>query len=140
MIIADTSGLLALLNRREPAHEAVSRLVKSRSDLLVVSPYVVAELDYLVATRLGTDAEIAMLNELASGAYELTAMPIESVRAAAEIVDTYCDQDVGITDASLVVLAHRFETTELLTLDHRHFSVLRPLGGGHFTLLPEDQS
>ena len=127
MIIADTSGLLALLNRREPAHEAVSRLVKSRSDLLVVSPYVVAELDYLVATRL------------ASGAYELTAMPVESVRAAAEIVDTYCDQDVGITDASLVVLAHRFETTELLTLDHRHFSVMRPLGGGHFTLLPEDQ-
>jgi hypothetical protein len=38
------------------------------SAVLVVSPYVVAELDYLVASRLGVSAELAVLRELAGGA------------------------------------------------------------------------
>lgn len=40
----------------------------------VVSPYVTAELDYLVATRRGTAAELAVLGELAGGAYELAVL------------------------------------------------------------------
>ena len=61
MIIADTSGLLALFNKSEPAHEAVVSTLKTLSDQLVVSPYVIAELDYLIATRVGVTAETAVL-------------------------------------------------------------------------------
>ena len=50
MIIADTSGLLALYNQREPNHHRVRVAVESIAGPLVVSPFVVAELDYLVAT------------------------------------------------------------------------------------------
>jgi len=52
------------------------------------------------------------------------------------VVDRYRDQGVGLTDASIVVLADRHRTRSLLTLDHRHFGVLRPLDGGRFRLLP----
>jgi hypothetical protein len=38
--------------------------------------------------------------------------------------------------ASIVVLAKRFKTTSILTLDHRHFGVIRSLDGAHFTLYP----
>lgn len=48
----------------------------------------------------------------------------------------YEDQGIGLTDASLVVLAHRYRTDRLLTLDHRHFRILRTAAGGSFTLLP----
>ena len=41
-----------------------------------------------------------------------------------------------IADASIVVLAERYSTRRILSLDHRHFDVLRPLSGGRFTLLP----
>jgi predicted nucleic acid-binding protein len=34
------------------------------------------------------------------------------------------------------VLAQRFGTRRILTLDRRHFDVLRPLDGGRFTLVP----
>ena len=61
MTIADTSGLLALFNTTEPAHATVRRLVAEMDDPLVVSLYVVAELDYLVARRVGVDAELAVL-------------------------------------------------------------------------------
>jgi len=37
---------------------------------------------------------------------------------------------------SALVVAERFGTRRLLTFDHRHFRVLRPLGGGQLKLLP----
>ena len=135
-MIADTGALLALYNGREPAHAAVRAVVDAASEPLVVSPYVVAELDYLVATRLGVDAELAVLAELSGGAYHLAEMGPADLQAAAAVVGRYRDQDLGVADASLVVLAERHRTRSLLTLDHRHFSVVRPASGGRFKLLP----
>ena len=136
MIIADTSGLLAFYNRNEPAFPAVAEAVRGSSESVVVSPYVIAELDYLAATRLGVEAELAIVRELAGGAYELAQLTADEVAVCAEIIERYRDQEIGITDASLLVLAHRYRTRTLLTLDRRHFDVLRPLDGGRFTLLP----
>ncbi len=45
---------------------------------------------------------------------------------------------IGLTDASLVVLAARYGTTRLLTLDEKHFRAIRPLRGDTFTILPAD--
>ncbi len=136
MIVADTSGLLALYNRAEPAHAAVARAVMATTDVIVVSPYVVAEIDHLMATRLGIDAELAMLRELAGGAYEHPHLADDELTSCAEIIARYQDQQIGVTDASLVVLAHRYATNRILTLDRRHFDVLRPIDGGHFEIVP----
>lgn len=136
MIIADTSGLLAYFNDREPAHEAVRHVLAARDDVLVVSPYVVAEVDYLVATRHGVDAELAVIRELSGGAYDLAQLGDDLLARAGDVVGKYRDQSVGVTDASLVVLASRYRTRTILTLDRRHFHVLRPLDGGRFTVLP----
>ena len=136
MIMADTSGLLALFNRTEPDHESVRKLVASLSEPLVVSAYVVAELDYLVATRVGVEAELAVLGELAGGAYVLPGLEASELTTCAQVIARYRDHSIVVADASLVVLAERFSPVEILTLDHRHFDVLRPLSGGRFTLLP----
>ena len=136
MIIADTSGLLALFNRREPAHDAVRTIVEAESDPLVVSPFVVAELDSLVGDRLGVEAELLVLEELAGGAYDLPACDGDDLRTAASLVRRYADLHLGVADASLIVLAARYRTRTVLTLDHRHFAALRPLDGGRFTLVP----
>jgi predicted nucleic acid-binding protein len=136
VIIADTSGLLALYNRTEPAHEAVSAVVSACSREIAVSPFVIAELDYLVATRVGVDAELLVLRELASGAYLLAPFDAPDLSAARSLVEQYRDQRIGLADASLVVLADRYATRDILTLDHRHFDVLRPLAGGQFQVHP----
>jgi predicted nucleic acid-binding protein len=52
------------------------------------------------------------------------------------VIGRYRDQAIGVTDASLVVLAERYATRTILTLDRRHFDVLRPLQGKRFALLP----
>ncbi len=136
MIIADTSGLLALFNRREAAHAAVAAFVATAEEALVVSSYVLAELDCLLATRAGIDAELAVLRELAGGAFVLASLDAEEVEQAAEVIARYHDLGIGIADASIVVLAARMGTRTVLTLDRRHFDAVRPLSGGHFKIVP----
>lgn len=135
MIIADTSGLLAFFNAREPAHDGVVSAVEANDGPLVISPFVIAELDYLVATRIGLRAERMVLEELASNAYELATISPVDLRRCVDIIDRYQDQEIGVTDASLVVLAERYGTNRVLTLDRRHFSVLRSAQGDAFELI-----
>ena len=101
-----------------------------------MSPYVVAELDYLLATRRGVQAELAALTELSAGAWELPALGVADVRQAGTVIERYRDQDIGIADASLVILANRYRTDRLLTLDRGHFRVIRTTAGKSFTVLP----
>ncbi|MDR1186707.1 MAG: PIN domain-containing protein [Bifidobacteriaceae bacterium] len=124
-MIVDTSALLALFDRSDPHHAAVAAALGTRKAPRVISPFVLAELDYLVLTRHGRAAESAVLSELGSGAWELASMPVERVRQAVEVLHRFADQSIGLTDASLIVLAHEYRTRDILTLDRRHFSVLR---------------
>lgn len=135
-MIVDTSALLAFFDADEPDHESVSAVLVGASEPLVVSPYVVAELDYLVAGRLGVPAELAVLRELAGGAWELPGVTGRDLDQAAAVIDRYQDQRVGVADASIVLLAERYRTRTIATLDHRHFDVLRPLSGRRFTIVP----
>lgn len=102
----------------------------------MVSLYVVAELDYLVGTRIGVAAELAVLRELAGPGYELAEVDAALLAAAADVVEQYADLNIGVTDASIVVLAQRHRTDRVLTLDRRHFDVLRTADGSSFTVLP----
>ena len=135
-MIVDTSALLAYFDTDEPDHAAVTTIVETATEPLVVSPYVVAELDYLVASRLGVSAELAVLRELASGAWDLAAFGTEDLAEARTVVERYADQSIGLADASIVILAARYQTRTVVTLDRRHFGVVRPIDGGSFTILP----
>jgi uncharacterized protein len=97
---------------------------------------VLAELDYLLSRRLGSAASLAALDELTSGAWELPAFGIDDLRSAHGLIAQYADLEIGLTDASLVLLAARYGTDRVLTLDHRHFRVLRTVAGREFELLP----
>ena len=136
VLICDTSGLLAFFDGSDTYSAAVTEVIDSDAGPFVVSPYVVAELDYLLATRRGVDAELAALRELSGGAWELTSFDASDLQDMCAVIDRYHDQAVGVADASLVVLAHRYKTDRLLTLDHRHFGVVRTTRGRRFSLLP----
>jgi predicted nucleic acid-binding protein len=135
-VIVDTSALLAYFDSNEPDHQAVIEAIEGTDERLVVSPYVVAELAYLVATRVGVDAELAVLRELSGGAWEVAAFGIPKLESAITVIRRYRDQQVGVADASNVVLADQYRTRTIATLDRRHFEVLRPISGGRFTVLP----
>ena len=138
-VVADTSALIAFYSESGALHDDVSAWLAAHGGPMVVSPYVVAELDYLVATRRGVDAELAVLTELAGGAYELAAMSANDITLAADLIARYRDLGIGITDASLIVLAARYETNTILTLDRRHFGALRSLTGEPLRIVPDSK-
>jgi predicted nucleic acid-binding protein len=135
-VIVDTSALLAFFDANEPLHAAVTDVLTSARELLVISPYVLAEVDYLVATRHGSAAELAVLGELTGGAWELASLDLANVHEARAVIEDYADLEIGLADASMVVLAGRYRTRAIATLDRRHFSVLRTLDGHAFDIVP----
>lgn len=136
MILLDTSGLLAAIDSSQSQHAKAAAALRQASAPLLLSPFVLAELDYLLATRVGADAQHALLEEVARGAYRLELFTAEDVASAAAILGRYRDLGVGLADASIVVLAERFGVLDVLTLDRRHFQTLRGPGGRRFRLRP----
>ncbi len=135
-MIIDASVLYCYFVKSDPDHGRVHALLDASSEDLIVSPFVIAELDYLIERRFGVDAELAMLNELSAGAWHLAQFDSEDLVDAASIVKRYADQRIGATDASLVVLAHRYRTHTIATLDRRHFESMRAIDGKPFEIVP----
>jgi uncharacterized protein len=99
---------------------------------------VIAEVAYLVSTRLGPAAEVRFVGDLASGALiPLAVEPVDWERIA-ELVARYRDLPLGTVDASVVAAAERLGVTTIATLDRRHFGVVRPAHTDAFELLPPD--
>jgi predicted nucleic acid-binding protein len=140
MIVLDTSGLLALVDSDQQDHAAVHRAITAEPGPFLVPPFVLAELDYLLMTRLGVTAEVDVLREVAAGVYDLVPFGIEDLVEAADLIERYRDIKIGLADAAVAVVAARMRTTRLLTLDQRHFRAIKPLWGTTFTLLPADAS
>lgn len=139
MIVVDTSGILASKDESHPEHAAAAAAIADSDEQLLLSPFVLAESDYVLAARLGQAAAREFLEDVAIEAYELVDFDSGAVRSANGIIDRYADLHIGIADASLVVIAARFETVRLLTFDQRHFRIVAPLWGSPaFTLLPTD--
>ena len=136
-LILDTGPLLAALDANDPDHEACARLIEGSREDLVVPDLVLAELDYWCLERLGTNAWLVFLEDLLAGAYRIEHPTDQDLRRCSELQRQYEDLDLGIVDASIVALAERLVEKRVATLDHRHFSVVRPRHVEALTLLPD---
>ena len=139
MTLLDTSGLLAALFPDQRQHRTCAEALAAASHPLLLSPFVLAELDYLVAKLAGPEIALELLREVARGAYRLAAFTAADIEEAAAWIERSRDLDIGLADASIVVLAHRLGARDLLTLDERHFRALPGAAGRPFRLLPADR-
>jgi predicted nucleic acid-binding protein len=137
-LIVDAGPLVALGDRRDRCHRAVRALLTNEPGELVVPAPVSAEVDYLVRRRGGHEAARRFLEDVAAGRFRVEGLTPEEHGVAAELDRRYKGLDPGLADLSIVLLAHRLRTRRVATFDERHFRVLRPLGGGIFTLLPAE--
>ncbi len=138
-MILDTSVVVAFMNRGDRRHEEVVDWLDGYSGSLVTSPLAVAEMDHLVGRLGGAPARRALWEDLEGGAYRVEWWPA-AIYETLEVARQHEGFDLGLTDASLAVLARRLQTVEIATLDERHFRVLKP-GGGEpaFRLFPADR-
>lgn len=135
-LVVDAGPLYAYVDADDRNHGACLELLETHPGPLVVPQLVVTEAAYLVGTRLGSEAEVRLLGDLASGAFVTEPVAAADWLRIAELVARYADLPLGTVDASVVAAAERLAATEVATLDRRHFSVVRPAHVETLTLLP----
>ena len=78
----------------------------------------------------------ALLRSVVDGTVAVVELELADYSRARQLVAQYADLGLGFVDAAVVAIAERFEETTIATLDHRHFSVVKPLHCEAFTLVP----
>ncbi|BBZ65635.1 ribonuclease VapC26 [Mycolicibacterium insubricum] len=140
IVVADTSAVLAAFDASEDAH-APARAVMDLGQL-VISPIVLAELDHLVRRNFGFRAALnaveSLTDRIADGDYALAAVTNDDLIAAAQIRTAYAGLELDLADGLGVVIADRYRTNYVFTLDLRDFRAIRPLTPGFdsFVILP----
>jgi len=133
--IVDTGPLYAATDLDDSAHAASVATLQRRDLDLVIPTLVIAEATYLVSTRLGPNAEAQFLRGL--GEMDVEGPTPDDWLRIADLVAEYASLPLGGTDASVVTLAERLDTACVVTLDRRHFTVVRPRHRPALELLPE---
>nr|WP_087886235.1 PIN domain-containing protein [Streptomyces alboflavus] len=142
--IADTNALVRLLDPKMTGHAEHKRAFATIGHL-VVSPLVLAELDYLITARAGAQQALTAARFVETNAarrrFEVPDVA-SHLNTAIAVADGYKDADggkgIGLADAMNVALAAAYGTAVMFTTD-RHFRMIRPLTGHEaFHLLPDD--
>ena len=128
--------LYALVDRDDAWHSRVRAWwERSREDVLV-PVIVLPEVAYLLGRRIGADAELAFARAIGDGEFVLEALAPEDVERAADLMGIYIDTPLGLVDACVVAAAERLDIVSVLTVDRRHFSIVRPRHVPSLKLLP----
>lgn len=139
-LICDTGPLYALYDADDAHHQAVRSVVESEVGPLYVPVVLLAEVDYLLTTRLGIQAALDFLESCEAGAFTLVPFSDDDLRRGRELICQYYALRLGIADASVVATAERLGIPRLLTLDQRHFRAVMPRGLKPFVILPSDRT
>jgi predicted nucleic acid-binding protein len=136
MLIVDAGPLVAAASTGDRHHARCVDLLANARGPLVVPMLVITEVAYFLADRIGATAEQAFVTSLRAG--ELLAEPVEAAdwERISELLSRYADLGLGIVDASVIAAVERLDQRDLATLDHRHFSVVRPRHRPSLNLLP----
>lgn len=136
-LILDTGPLYASLDRSADDYARCRRLIEGADEPLLIPAPVLVEIDYLIHRSLHPGVLVALLEDVESGAYQVVELAAPDYRRVRELCDRYADADIGFVDAAVLAVVERLDEPKLVTLDHRHFSALRPRHVDALRLLPD---
>lgn len=135
MLIVDIGVIVAAADRADPAHPRSRELITQSAGNLPTTGMVIAEAAYLIERELGPEVEALLYDSISIGGIVIEQLVHTDWIRIAQLVRSYDNLPLGGTDASLIAIAERLGGTQIATLDHRHFSVVRPAHAESFELL-----
>lgn len=138
-IVVDAGPLIAMVSRKDDHHQSVVAWLETAAlrDLLVPS-LVLTEVCQYIEKHLGGQAEAAFIEELMrSPQFKIYHPMDDDFRRMAVLMRQYSDWPLGLADAAVVATAERVKTTEVATVDRRHFEHIKPVHVSYFTIYPE---
>jgi predicted nucleic acid-binding protein len=126
VITLDTSGLLALLDRKDPEHERVVEVVEADRGPYLVPAETLGEVGYFVEAQFGQPVLDALLLDLESG-YLTLDCAAERLARVRKLAARYSDLPLGLVDSAVIACAEA-NGGKVLCLDWRHFGVVAKEG------------
>lgn len=135
-LVIDTSVVFGLLVREDPDHDRCADLIGTADEELVLPAPTLVEIDYWLRKHGAMQGWRSFVDDVAEGRYRLHRNDERELQRAASLELEYEDLGLGFVDASVVATCETLGETKVATLDHRHFSVVRPRHCEALTLLP----
>lgn len=136
-LVLDTGPVFAYLDADDRFHRECRQLIHDTTESLVIPAPVLVEVDYWISVRLRSSDLHAFLDDIVAGAYRIEELTSEDYVRVRDLCEQYSDLDLGFVDAAVMAIVERLNEPKLATLDHRHFSVIRPRHVDSLQLLPE---
>ena len=123
-VIADTSGLYALVDRKDPHHTQAANFLKAHAAVrsLLISNHVFDETMTTVKARLGMQVALQLGLRLRNSRFvEMVIFSSAEEREAWRIFSHYTDKAWSYTDCACLVLARQRDIQQAFSFDH-HFA------------------
>lgn len=124
MIVADTSAVVALLNRRDRAHTSVRDALAGSRGEWVIPWAVLPEVDYIVRRRIGAGPARRFVDALLTSGPPIEWGTPRDLERSLELDHQYADLDLGLVDAVVMAVAERLGARAIVTLDERDFGAV----------------
>jgi predicted nucleic acid-binding protein len=132
MITLDTSGVISLLNARDPNHRAARAALERAGRPYLLPVGILAEIAYLLEARMPNVVD-AFLVDVEVGAFSQDC-GAERLARVRELIERYRDLPLGFADATVIACAED-NGGLVLTLDRRDFGAVAR--EGKIRLAPE---
>lgn len=123
-VIVDTSGLYAVVDRRDPHHNRAANFLKAQAAVgsLVISNHVFDETMTLVKVRLGMQAALQLGLRLRNSRFvEMVIFSGAEEQETWRIFGHYTDKEWSYTDCACLVLARQRNIEQAFSFD-QHFA------------------
>lgn len=135
-VIVDAGPLYAYVDADDAHHSRCAEFLANHNGTLIIPQLVITEVSHLLASRLGTRAELLFLSDIASGAFSTEPVHTTDWLRITELVAQYRNFPLGTVDASVIACTERLALDAVATLDRRHFAAVRPRHLDSLNLLP----
>lgn len=133
--LLDTGFLLAIIAENDPYHSDCVRALKNERQV-ILPDIVLPELAYLVLRDMDHHTLALFLRSVGAGPVDYVATTRPDLMRAADLPEQYADNRIDFVDCVLVAMAERLNIFRILTIDRRHFSILRPRHISAFEIIP----
>jgi predicted nucleic acid-binding protein len=123
-VIVDTSGLYALVDRRDPHHLQAANFLKAQATVggLLVCNHVFDEIMTLVKARLGIQVALQLGLRLRNSRFiEMVIFSTAEEQETWRVFSRYSDKEWSYTDCACLVLAQQRGLQQAFAFDH-HFT------------------
>lgn len=136
--LVDTGPLVAYLDRRDPEHKRMSKLLGGFTGQILTTTAVITEaMHFVSADPRGALGLADFIADTGAEVFDFCKVP--EIQTAAKLMKKYPKVPMDFADATLLLLANAVNIREILTTDYRGFTIYRTPRGTRREMMGTNQ-